>query len=148
MHSCAVIHNIMICAAIHVTLLVLQFTLMLTYETNRSLAEYYPNRFLEVNNFYSNLYLTLNIVFVLLSLPVVNYWLIPCFPKITIRARIGAGLVLYCIGNVAVVTIHATACGQDWNGHITKTQLFSLLLPMAIFGFAEALTIVSCQFFA
>ena len=116
---------------------------MLTY--NSLLAEYYPNHFLEVNNFYSNLYPTLGIAFVLLSLPIVNYCLIPCFPRITIRARIGVGLVLYCIGNVAVVIIHAS---EDWNGHITKTQLFFLLLPMAIFGFAEVLTIVSGQFFA
>ena len=114
---------------------------MLTYETNSSLAEYYPNHFLEINNIYTNLYPTLNIVFVLLSLPIVNYCLIPCFPKITIRARIGAGLVIYCIGNVVVVTIHAV---QNWNGSVTKNQLFSLLLPMAIFGFAEVLTNVSC----
>ena len=125
-------------------ILVSQFTLMLTYETNSSLTEYYPNRFLEINNIYSNLYPTLNIVFVLLSLPIVNYCLISCFPKITIRARIGAGLVIYCIGNVVVVIIHVVSCGQNWNGAVTKTQLFSLLLPMAILGFAEVLTNVSC----
>ena len=116
---------------------------MLANETNSSLVEYYPNSFLENNNLYSNVYRTLNVLFVLLSLPIVNYCLIPCFPKITIRARIGAGLVIYCIGNVVVVIIHVVACGQDWNGAITKNQLFYLLLPMAIFGFAEVLTNVS-----
>ena len=113
---------------------------MLAYETNNSLAEYYPNRFF---NLYSNVYHTVHVVFVLLCLPIVNYCLIPCFPKITIRARIGAGLVIYCVGNVVVVIIHVVTCGQDWNGAITKNQLFSLLLPVAIFGFAEALTGVS-----
>ena len=134
----------MICAAIHDSpFLVLQFDLMLTYETNSSLAEYYPNPFLENNNLYPNVYRTLNVVVVLLSLPIVNYCLIPCFPKITIRARIGAGLVIYCIGNIAVVIIHAVACGQDWNGAVTKNQLFYLSLPVAIFGFAEVITNVS-----
>ena len=138
------IHSYISCAAIHDSpFLVLQFELMLTYETNSSLIEYYPNHFLENNNLYSNVYSILNVLFVSLSLPIVNYCFIPCFPKITIRARIGAGLVVYCIGSVVLIIIHVVACGQDWNGAITKTQLFYLSLPIAIFGFAEALTDVS-----
>lgn len=115
---------------------------MLTNEANSSLPKYLPNSFLVTNHLYSNLYPTLNIIFVFLSLPIVNFFLIPYFPKITIRARIGAGLVLYCIGNVIVVIIHAV---KNWNGQVTESQFYSLLLPTAIFGFAEVLTNVSCQ---
>lgn len=118
---------------------------MLTYEANSSLVQNYPRSFLVVNNLHSNLYPTLNILFVFLSLPIVNFFLVPYFPKITIRARIGAGLVLYCIGCVIVVVIHAVPCGRKWNGLVTMTELYALLIPTAIFGFAEVLTNVSCQ---
>ena len=123
-------------------ILYFQFNEILSFEANRTLAEYYPNAFLE-DNFYPNINFAVNALFILLSLPVINYVIIPCFPKLTIRARIGVGLTLYCIGNIAVVAIHAAALVHNHWRQVSEIQLFCLLLPTIIFAVAESLTIVA-----
>ena len=121
-----------------------QFNEIISFETNKTLAIYYPNEFLE-DNFYPNINFAVNALFVLLSLPIINYVIIPCFPKLTIRARIGVGLTLYCIGNIAVVAIHTAALVHNHWRQVSKIQLFCLLLPMIIFAVAEALMSVSSK---
>ena len=94
-------------------------------------------------NFYPFVYYAVNSVFVLLSLPVINFCLIPFFPKLTIRLRIGMGLAFYFTGNVSVVVIHSAGLG--YSDDITKVQLWCLLLPVVVFAVAEVLTIVSSE---
>ena len=73
-----------------------------------------------------------------------NFLAIPCFPKLTIRARIGIGLVLYCIGSVVVVIIHAVPLAiSSNNGLVSNAQLAFLLIPMLIFALGEVLSAVS-----
>ena len=122
----------------------LQFNEILSFEANKTLAIYYPNAFLKVN-FYPNIYYAVSVLLVLLSLPIINYVIIPCFPKLTIRARIGVGLTLYCIGNIAVVAIHTAALVHNHWRQVSKIQLFCLLLPMIIFAVAESLTVVASK---
>lgn len=122
----------------------LQFNEILSYEANKTLAEYYPNTFLEVN-FYPNIYFALNALLILFCLPIINYVIIPCFPKLTIRARIGIGLTLYCIGNIALIAIHIAGLVHNHWKQVSKVQLFCLLLPTIIFAVAESLTSVSSK---
>ena len=74
----------------------------------------------------------------------VNFLVIPCFPKLTIRARIGIGLLLYLVGNIAVVAIHAVPLATSGeHSTVSDAQLGSLLIPMVVFALAEILTTVS-----
>ena len=75
-----------------------------------------------------------------------NFLVIPCFPKLTIRARIGIGLVLYCIGSLMVVAIHAVPLASYTESSVSDAQLGCLLIPMVAFALAEILTVVSGLF--
>ena len=85
----------------------------------------------------------MNSIAILLFLPLVNFILIPCFPKLSIRARIGIGIALYCIGSVAVVIIHAVPLASGKDGTISNVQLGCVFIPTVIFGMAEGMTLVS-----
>ena len=107
------------------------------------MAKLYRREFLIVN-FYPFILYVINSFVVLLSLPVINFCVIPIFPKLTIRARIGVGVALYCIGNITVVIIHAAALttGEE---NVKKVEFWCLLLPTAVFAVAEVLTVVSSK---
>ena len=120
----------------------LQFNIVLSRETNRTLTAFYPHKFLQID-LYPSIYFGANSLLVLVILPVVNFLVIPGLPKLTIRARIGIGLVLYCIGNIAVVTIHAVPLASNLHSRVSNVQLFCLLIPVSIFALAEVLSIVS-----
>jgi dipeptide/tripeptide permease len=95
---------------------------------------------------YPNLYWGVNVAAILFILPVVNFLVIPSFPKLTIRARIGIGLVLYCIAGLCVVVIHAVPLAQHathQTSEVSGIQLAFLLVPVLIIALAEVLTIVS-----
>ena len=111
-------------------------------EIKKTMKHFYPNEFLELD-FYPNIFFGVNAIFVLLSLPIVNFIVIPCAPKLTIRARIAIGMVLYLAGDIAAIIIHSADLVHNPHGNVTRTQLICLLVPIAIFAIAEALTIVS-----
>ena len=105
------------------------------------MAKFDQRKFFVVN-FYPFILYVINSFIILLSLPVINFCVIPIFPKLTIRARIGVGVALYCIGNITVVIIHAAALttGEE---NVKKPQLWCLLVPIAILAVAEVFTMVS-----
>ena len=128
-------------------LLCLQFTIMFSYETNNTLAILFPanmHPFL-ATDFFPNAYMMVNAGLVLLSIPIINYCLVPCLPKLTIRARLGMGLALYCVGSVTIIVIHAVNVRDEFNTTAVKVQFYFLILPIAIYSFAESLTIVSSE---
>ena len=115
---------------------------MTAYEITQTMIRIYPNNYFETE-LYPNIFFGVNGVFVLLALPIMNFIVIPFAPKLTIRARIGIGLVLYLIGSIVAVIIHSSDLVNNAHGHITVAELGCLLLPIAIFAVAEVLTIVS-----
>ena len=88
------------------------------------------------------MYWGVNNILVILILPVVNFIVIPCFPKLTIRARMGIGLALYCTGSLTVVATHAVPFLQN-RDKVSGHELGWLAIPMLIFALAEVLTTVS-----
>ena len=118
---------------------------MFSYETNNTLAILFPanmHPFL-TTDFFPNAFMMVNAGLVLLSIPIINYCLVPCLPKLTIRARLGMGLALYCVGSVTIIVIHAVNVRDNVN--ITAVQFYFLILPTAIYSFAESLTIVASE---
>ena len=118
---------------------------MFSYETNNTLAILFPanmHPFL-ATDFFPNAFMMVNAGLVLLSIPIINYCLVPCLPKLTIRARLGMGLALYCVGSVTIIVIHAVNVRDNVN--ITAVQFYFLILPTAIYSFAESLTIVASE---
>ena len=115
---------------------------MIPYEINVATKYYFHGRTLE-NDVYPNIFTGINVIVVLLTLPVINFIVIPCAPKLTIRSRIAIGLILYLIGNVTTVIIHSAALVHKPQGYITVPQLGCLLAPVAIFAVAEVFTVVS-----
>ena len=126
-------------------LLCLQFTVMLSHETNGTLAILFPADPFLVTDFFPNAFMMVNAGLVLLSIPIINYCLVPCLPKLTIRARLGMGLALYCVGSVTIIVIHAVNVRDEFNTTAVKVQLYFFILPTAIYSFAESLTIVSSE---
>ena len=118
----------------------LQFDVLISRETNQTLVKLNPSKYLKAD-LYPNLYWGVNSPLVLIVLPVVNFLVIPCFPKLTIRARIGIGLLLYLVGNIAMVVIHAAPLAT--HATVTGVQLGCMLIPVTIFAIAEVLTVVS-----
>ena len=98
---------------------------------------HYSNHALSTD-LYPNIYYAINSLCVMLALPIMNFIVIPFAPKLTIRARIGIGMVLYLIGSIVAVIIHSVHLGE-----ITKYQALCLLLTVAIYAVAEVLTVVS-----
>ena len=120
----------------------LQFYILISQEASLTLNKMHHSVYLEIN-LYNNACWAVNIFAILLALPVVNFLVIPSFPKLTIRARIGIGLVLYCIGSVAVVLIHAVPLSGSPQSEVSGVQLAFLIVPVLIFAVAEVLTSVS-----
>ena len=103
----------------------------------------YKASYLE-NDLFPNLYWGVNITAILFILPAVNFLVIPCCPKLTIRSRIGIGLVLYCIAGVSLLIIHAVPLVHgSGNSKVSATQLAFILIPALIIALAEVLTTVS-----
>ncbi|CAI8024642.1 Protein NRT1/ PTR FAMILY 5.8 [Geodia barretti] len=107
-----------------------------------ALEYWHPNQKLNID-MYPSVYWGVNSITILLFLPVVNFLVIPSFPKLTIRARIGIGLVLYCIGSVVVLIIHAVPLANHKQGTISNVQLGCIFIPIVIFAMAEVTTLVS-----
>ena len=120
----------------------LQFYILISQEASLKLPKLHRSVYLEIN-LYNNACWAVNIFAILLALPVVNFLVIPSFSKLTIRARIGIGLVLYCIGSVAVVLIHAVPLSSSPQSEVSGVQLAFLIVPVLIFAVAEVLTSVS-----
>ena len=119
----------------------MQFYTFTTYEVNITLTEEHPHGKILMDCVYPNAFTTLNSLFVLLSIPGINFCVIPCFPKLTIRVRIGIGLLLYCVGMVIIISIHAFS--PNSYRQVRHSEIWCLLLPIIIFSVAETLTVVS-----
>ncbi|CAI8051370.1 Solute carrier family 15 member 4, partial [Geodia barretti] len=121
------------------------FDVLLSQEANQTLTQLYNSSSLEID-LYPNTYWGVNVTAILFILPVVNFLVIPSLPKLTIRARIGIGLVLYCIAGLCVVVIHAVPLAQHTThqrSEVSGIQLAFLLIPVLIIALAEVLTTVS-----
>ena len=126
--------------------LISQFYTILPYEANTALELLHPHDFLQFD-LYPNLYFGIKSVLILLILPVLNFIIVPSFPKLTIRARIGIGLLLYLIGDLAVVLIHSVPLATNGLAStVSDDQLWCLLIPMVFFALAESLSFVSGLF--
>ena len=108
-----------------------------------ALEHWYPSHQLNVD-VYPNIYWAVNTITIILTVPLVNFLFIPCFPKLTIRARIGIGLVLYCIGSVVLMIIHGIPlASEDQHSIVSRAQLVCLLIPASIVALAEVFTVIS-----
>ena len=119
-----------------------QVNLMLSHEANSSFSTRFYNHHSFLSRFYTNIYMMANAAIIMISLPIINYGLIPCLPSLSIRARMGGGLGLYTLGNFIVVIIHV--CFPDSRAFANHLSLF--LPPTVINALAEVMTIVSCKF--
>ena len=115
---------------------------MLSHEANSSFSKHFSNHHSFLSLFYTNIYMMANAAFIMMSLPIINYGLIPCLPSVSIRARMGAGLGLYTLGSFIVVIIHV--CFPDSRSFANHLSLF--IPPTVINALAEVMTIVSCKF--
>ena len=119
----------------------MQFDTLISHETTLALELWYHS---DQNVIYPNIYFAVNNITIILTIPLVNFLFIPCFPKLTIRARIGIGLVIYCIGSVVLVIIHAVPLASEGQHSIvSRAQLACLLIPTSIIALAEVFTVIS-----
>lgn len=77
---------------------------------------------------------------VLLFLPLANYCMVPCFPKVTLRVRIGIGLLLYCMSYGVAMAVEAV--GKSGS----QTELCLMGMAIIIYAIAEVFTIVSGKY--
>ena len=66
---------------------------MLTYRLNSTLTEGITNSRL-AHAIFPNVYILLNTLSLFIFLPIINHFFIPCMPSVTIRQRIGIGMVI------------------------------------------------------
>ena len=122
------------------------FDTVISHETTLALDYWYPSYELNTD-IYPNIYWAVNTITIILTIPVVNFLFIPCFPKLTIRARIGIGLVLYTVASVVLMIIHGIPLASEGQHSIvSRAQLVCLLIPASIVALAEVFTVISGKY--
>ena len=117
-----------------------QSVTMLTYRINATFLEATTNSSGFVHSISSNLFLTVNNLVGLLSVPLVNHILIPCVPSLSMRGRMAVGMAINILSIISAACIEV--CVRSL--HITPlhTELW-FILPVVLITIPEILTAMS-----
>ena len=115
----------------------IQGDVMLTYRLNATLFEASQQNSSAVKLVFSNAFYSLNCLIGLLFVPLVNHIFIPCVPSLTIRARMGIGMV------INILAVGVAAAIESVGGVAPLHRALWLVLPTILFTLPEVLTFIS-----
>ena len=87
-----------------------------------------------------NVFTLCNILTIMLFLPILNHLIIPCFPTLSMKARVGFGVALNTFAVVVAAIVEGCVHKESF-----ERQLLWLLLPSTLLAIAEVLVSLTCK---
>ncbi len=90
---------------------------------------------------YLSLFVLWNILTILIFLPIVNHLILPYWPSLSMKKRIGAGVFLGALATAVTAILEYTVHRMSY-----QTQLVCFLLPTTILAISEVLVLATSKF--